>query len=127
MIRLAAVLLALPTLAHAEDVLRREWGFPKTDLGPNVVTIERCEEPGCWAVVTFSNTIIGSPGWGLAPHRATLTLDGMDVVIEVTGFENYVADVIRVTPPLGYAVDHDELVVEDETDGQVRILLPLTG
>ena len=107
--------LSPPPAEAAEDSYT--WGVGRT--GPCVVVIEPCgDEPDCAAVVRFANRLV----WGATDlPAATLTLDGLAVVVSVDQRDYRTPDVLVVTPPPGYRADPPVIGVEDDGEGVVVI------
>jgi hypothetical protein len=117
--------LAPPTLGLAQDATHHAWGAPLSDRGPSVVSVAPCDFP-CFATVRFDNTLVANDG-GTLTHEATLALDGVSIGVVVEQGGQRVPDVLRVWPPLGYMAEPDEVVVDDDASGSVRVVLVPIG
>ena len=127
----AALFLALwPALGSAEGATHVAWGVPVEGSGPSALSLETCDLP-CVAVVRFDNTLVtGGKGGGIgAPPlvRATLAIPGVAMAVTVETGGGLTPDLLKVLPPPGYAAEPDEVLVEDNTSGRVRVLLGPTS
>jgi hypothetical protein len=124
---LFSLVLALlpPTLGAAQEATRHAWGAPLSERGPSVLSVAPCDFP-CFATVRFDNTLVANDG-GVLTHEATLALDGVAIGVVVEQGGQRVPDILRVWPPLGYAAEPGEIVVEDDASGSVRVVLVPIG